>query len=111
MRVVNQTGSSNTPTDSTYLNICISPRFSTNSFIQPVVVTVKITYIIQFQEPTILQEVPLPINVENILKKQKKKVKAKNKQTLYNQGRLAGIALATGRLMMGPNRYRALRYR
>ena len=36
LRVVNQTGSSNTPTDSTYLNICISPRFSTNSFIQPI---------------------------------------------------------------------------
>lgn len=64
LRVRNQSGSSNTPNDSSYLNVCLCPRFlTTGNFLQPMVVTVRMSYIIQFQEPTIVQTVPLPINI------------------------------------------------
>lgn len=63
LRVQNLSGSSNTPNDSTFISVCLSPRFQTANYLQPMVVTVRLTYIIQFQEPTIIQSVPLPMNV------------------------------------------------
>ena len=63
LRVRNLSGSSNTPNDSSYLNVCLCPRFlNPTNFLEPMVVTVRMSYIIQFQEPTITQTVPLPIN-------------------------------------------------
>lgn len=65
LRVVNSSGSSAVPTDSTYLSVGVMPQrvwsASTNTFLQPVAVNVRIVYIIQFQEPTYIQTVPLPM--------------------------------------------------
>lgn len=110
IRVANQAGSSNTPTDSTYLNVCLVPRFDTNKFLQPTVVSIRITYIIQFQEPTITQTVPLPMKNEN--QKYKKYVKRKNQQAMYNQTKLAGVAAAAAGIILNRQRYRQrmLRY-
>jgi len=109
LRVVNQAGSANTPADSTYLNVCLTPRFATNSFLQPMVVSVRVTYIIQFQEPTILQEVPLPMSAEG----KKKYNRSSNKKVLYKQATFGGLAAAVAAQMMYMQRRGrpALRYR
>lgn len=61
LRVVNQSGSSNEPTDNTFLFVCVAPRDgNAGGFLQPMLVTVRTTYIIQFQEPTITQHTPQP---------------------------------------------------
>ncbi|AXH79168.1 MAG: hypothetical protein [Circular genetic element sp.] len=71
LRVVNSSGSSAVPIDSTYLSIGVMPQrvwsASTNTFLQPVAVNVRIVYIIQFQEPTIRQTVPLPMGAARSL--------------------------------------------
>jgi len=72
LRVANVTGSSATPNDSTYLSVGIMPQrvwsASTNTFLQPTAVNVRIVYIIQFQEPTIQQSVPEPMNDKRYFK-------------------------------------------
>ena len=65
LRVANVSGSSNTPNDSTYISIGIMPQRENQSvtrFVQPTIVNVRIVYIIQFQEPTFRQSVPLPMS-------------------------------------------------
>lgn len=111
LRVANQAGSSNTPTDSTYLNVCLVPRFDTNKFLQPTVVSIRIVYIVQFQEPTIQQTVPLPMKDEN-RKYRKAYIKKKNYQAMYNQTKLAGVAAAAAGIILNRQRYRQrmLRY-
>ena len=115
LRVENQAGSSNTPSDSTYLNVVLVPRFQTNSFLQPMVCSVRITYIVQFQEPTIQQVTPLPINAEKILNKNKyKKIKTRNQYLNMRSKTLAQVAGATAYAMYkmgGYGRRRALMYR
>lgn len=108
LRVANQAGSSNTPTDSTYLNVCLCPRFATNKFLQPTVVSIRITYIVQFQEPTITQTVPLPMSAERKLN-QKKRSKYLNKRSGVMAG--AGLGAAAYLLRQLAKQPRYHRYR
>lgn len=109
LRVDNQAGSSNTPSDSTYLNVVVVPRFQTNNFLQPMIITVRMTYIVQFQEPTIQQVTPLPMKAERMMK-QKKRNKYLNKRTAYTGA--AGLG-AAAYILSKAMRYQrpALRYR
>lgn len=65
LRIVNLSGSSNVPDDSTFLFLCVAPRYettpNTNAFLLPTLVTIRLSYIVTFVEPTIIQTVPLPL--------------------------------------------------
>lgn len=103
LRVENLAQSSNTPNDSTYLNVVVCPRFATPAFLQPVIVTVRMSYIVQFQEPSVIQTVPLPMYTEG---QKKQYIKSKNQQTLMSNAKLMTIAGAVAGLMMKKQRYR-----
>ena len=62
LRVQNVSGSNQTPNDNTFLFVCVCPRDGNASgYLQPMLITVRTTYIIQFQEPTITQHTPMPM--------------------------------------------------
>ncbi len=110
LRVINTSGSANTPNDSTYLNVCIVPRFDTNSFLQPLVVSLKVSYIIQFQDATITQTVPLPMGAGNKYKKRKNWNKKQTRSSLYNNAKLAGIAAAAAGIITNRRRVNRIMY-
>jgi len=70
LRVENLTGSSNAPHDNTYLYILIKPQRDIPAgelplYLKPMQVNVKITYILQYIDPTIEQQIPLPLNYKS----------------------------------------------
>ena len=69
LRVINTSGSANIPNDSTFLSIGVMPQrvsaTGITALLQPVLVNVRIVYIIQFQEPSFKQSVPLPMSVSS----------------------------------------------
>lgn len=102
LRVENLSGSQNAPNDSTFINIVVCPRYATPGFLQPVIATVRISYIVQFQEPTIVQTVPLPMysaGEKEFLQQRKTQTRAKNYRTVTNQMKLASIAAAAAMMM------------
>jgi hypothetical protein len=71
LRVVNQAGSSNRATDNTFLSVVVIPRVDQANFLKPTIVTIRLSYIVQFQEPTVTQITPMPMQIGG--KKYKKK--------------------------------------
>jgi len=67
LRVENQTASANVPHDETFLYILIKPQRDIPTadlplYLKPMQVNVKITYILQYIDPTVDQQIPLPLN-------------------------------------------------
>lgn len=61
--VVNTSGSSNTPADSTYICLDIRPSDDATSSLslKPFKVQIRLSYIIMFLEPTAVKNIPLPL--------------------------------------------------
>lgn len=70
LRVLNVTNSFNGPTDPTFLTILIKPQrdipaVELPKYLKPMQVNVKITYILQYTDPTVDQQIPLPMNLKH----------------------------------------------
>lgn len=104
LRVVNTSGSSNTAGDKSFISICLLPRMLSNNFLQPTLVTVRISYIVQFQEPTIIQQTPLPNYIPN---QKQRKYRKRKPLFYYDKGAKAlGMATMLATMLSGrPNRY------
>ena len=109
LRVANVSGSGNVASDRSFISVCLCPRMLSNNFLQPTLVTIRISYIVQFQEPTIVQQTPMPTYIPN----QRRYNKNKNKYRYMNNKASAGSSvagLATLLAILGrPRNYRALR--
>lgn len=79
LTVTNESGSSNQAQDNTYLYIIVKPRRDLvadgTAYLMPTMCTVKISYIVQFQDPDRLQSVPLPISTGSNASGNKKYIK------------------------------------
>ena len=86
LRVANTSGSSNGAQDKTYMYLIIKPRKDYDAdgqqYLKPMYVTLKLSYIIQFQDPDKNQSVPLPISSGLGNKKETIKRNKDIKQTL-----------------------------
>lgn len=70
LRVLNVTNSFNAPTDPTFLTVLIKPQrdipaVELPKYLKPMQVNVKITYILQYTDPTVEQQIPLPMNLKH----------------------------------------------
>jgi len=65
LRVVNTAGSSERATDNTFFSVVVLPRVDQDNFLKPTIVTVRLSYIVQFQEPTIIQVTPMPMRTQS----------------------------------------------
>ena len=114
LRVVNTSGSSNGATDKTYMYLIIKPRrdydANGNQYLKPLYVTLKISYIIQFQDPDKNQSVPLPIS--SGLGNQKRNYKKRYNKPVSGQQAFNNLAAMLGAgafgmpLIAAANRYR-----
>lgn len=99
--VVNASGSANQAQDNTYMYVIIKPRKDLvadgTAYLMPMMVTLRISYIVQFQDPDRLQSVPLPISTGSNAAGNKKRYNSKQlyrKSDLYNQASAASAAVA-----------------
>lgn len=104
LRVTNTSGSSNAATDKTYIYLIIKPRadgIASSTYLLPMYVTLKLSYIIQFQDPDKQQSVPLPISTR------KTRVKKAKRRYTTNTSRANAYLAALGGLtaMYGAARY------
>lgn len=96
LRITNATGSHNAPDDNTYLTILIKPQRDIPSselpkYLKPMQVNVRITYTVQYIDPTVDQEVPLPLNMG----KQRKKSKHQSAQSRARQAQAESFLFGT----------------
>ena len=118
LKVVNASGSSNKATDQTYIYCFIKPRADTPSedtYLLPMYVTMRISYIIQFQDPDKYQSVPLPMSTRKTRAKRKvANRKLHNAATAYGMSNLMAMLGGAGfgvPLIAAANRYRNRRER
>ncbi len=66
LKVVNASGSSNKAENKTYMYLIVKPRKDLpadgSAYLIPMNITLKLSYIVQFQDPTKSQSVPLPMS-------------------------------------------------
>ena len=106
LKVVNTSGSSNSSTDKTFMYLIVKPRKDLpadgTAYLIPMNITLKLSFIIQFQDPTKTQSVPLPMSSRE--SKIKQKVRKSRYGMYYNTQApapaLAGL-LGLGALMAG----------
>lgn len=110
LKVVNTAGSSNQAEDKTYMYLIIKPRkdyeADGNQYLKPLYVTLKLSYIIQFQDPNKTQSVPLPISTRNkrISKKRGYKANAFGSFNPWAFGAMAAPAAYAMRGLYAANR-------
>lgn len=97
LKVVNASGSANKATDKTYIYCFIKPRAddpSEDSYLLPMYVTMRISYIIQFQDPDKYQSVPLPMSTNKTRKVNRRKANAQRNMLkgAYGLSQLAALA-------------------
>lgn len=82
LRVSNVSGSANTSSQKTYMYLIVKPRKDLpadgSAYLKPTNITLKLTYIIQFQDPDKVQSVPLPMSTNKT-----RKAKARKMQSRY----------------------------
>lgn len=85
LSVNNVAGSANGPADPTYMYIVVRPQTDNwTTWLLPVTVRIKLTYIVRFSDPTEIQTVPLPI-AWNMSSGQKKRKYNKKKSSMQSQ--------------------------
>lgn len=107
LRVANVSGSGNTANDKSFISVCLCPRMLTNNFLQPTLVTIRMSYIVQFQEPTITQQTPLPSYIPNQPRLKYKKRKALKYGAAAST---AGMAAMLATMLSGRRRNNYLMY-
>lgn len=113
LTVVNESGSANQAQDNTYMYVIVQPRkdyaADGNNYLSPMNITVRISYICQFQDPDRLQSVPLPLSTGSRASGNKKKLYKKNKyQYSYSPAGYAGLGVLGSMLAMRRPRQRLI---
>lgn len=96
LRVANTSGSGNGATDKTYMYLIIKPRsdnVDASTYLLPMYVSLKLTYIIQFQDPDKVQSVPLPISTNKTRRNARRKANAQRNvlKGMYGISQLAAM--------------------
>jgi len=102
--------------DPTHMYIIIKPRKDIDAselplYLKPMYVTVKVTYICQFQDPDKIQSVPLPMSTGSKYTGNKRKFGNKKRGYTPNAFGTFGMSQLAGMLAMAPAYYGALRGR
>lgn len=89
LRVENLTGSSNAPHDQTFLYILLKPQRDIPTadlpiYLKPMQVNVRITYTLQYIDPTVYQQVPLPLNMNTGARRRRQR-QAKRAESFYSK--------------------------
>lgn len=115
----NNPGPQQDAVDPTNMYIIIKSRKDIDSselplYLKPMLVTVKVSYIVQFQDPNIVQTVPLPISTGTKTSRNKKTYKRNynnNNNKMYTNYQIPMPALAAAATVLGAIGYRGRRGR
>lgn len=105
LRVINRSNSFNAPQDPTFLTILIKPQRDIPAtelprYLKPMQVNVKISYTLQYIDPTVDQQIPLPLNMKHATRGRRGQAKRKPESSYYARAAQAA-AYATMAAMAG----------